>query len=237
MEVACRMAHALRSLAHRFADLSENLLFFWRAFCQPTSDRNGLPSASGGVFSPVSTRLEVAHMTLPTNWKMGSNVRFADIRKRMETATLPEKYELLTFVRVHSARIRPRVSDRWLMSEMVGYLLECAARQPDSDADPDDEDFDSPFDAAGQLVRWFDWYRTSEKDSAKVQAIADRIADCYRNGDDRTRNCVETGFLEHALETPENRPFFQSWADDPQLANALRESMRWGLAHEPKDEG
>jgi hypothetical protein len=118
-------------------------------------------------------------MSLPVHWQTAGNVRFADICKRLEAATLTERYELLTFVRRHCNRIRPRISDDWLMPEM--------------------------------------------------------LADFYRNGNDFCRNCLETGFLEHAMETPVNRPFFQDWASDPILASAFRESLKWGLAHETID--
>ena len=171
-------------------------------------------------------------MPLPIHWQTASNVRFADISKRLETATLIERHELLTFVRLHNARIRPRISDRWLILEMLKYFLECIALGSDSDTDVGEEDFDSPFDAARQLVRWFNWYRNAEKESQSIQNIADSIAEFYRNRNDFCRNCVETRFLKHVLETPENRSFFRGWADDPVLVDAHHESLKWGLAHE-----
>jgi hypothetical protein len=174
-------------------------------------------------------------MPLPIHWQTGGNVRFADICKRLEAATLIERHELLTFVRLHKARIHPHISDRWLILEMLKYFLECIARGNHSETNVEEEDFDSPFDAARQLVRWFNWYRSAEKEGPRVQNVANLIADFYRNGTDQVRNCVETGFLEHALETPENRPYFLSWAHDAVLADAHRESLKWGLAHETKD--
>ena len=171
-------------------------------------------------------------MPLPIHWQTAANVRFADICKRLETATLVERLELLTFVRLHIARIRPRISDRWLILEMLKYFLECIGRAPHSETDTEEEDFDSPFDAARQLVRWFNWYRNVEKEGQRIQNVANLFAEHYRSGTEFSRNCFETGFLEHALETPENRPYFRSWAEDPVLADAHRESLKWGLAHE-----
>lgn len=171
-------------------------------------------------------------MPLPIHWQNAGNVRFAGICDRLETATLIERYELLTFVRLHSARIRPRINDRWLILQMLRYFLDCIARGSDADTGIEDDSFDSPFDAARQLVRWFDWYRNAEKECAKIQKIADIIGDFYRNESEFCRNCVETGFLEHALVNPANRSFFLGWADDPILVDAHRESLKWGLAHE-----
>ena len=94
-------------------------------------------------------------MPLPIHWQTAGNVRFADICKRLETATLIERHELLTFVRLHKARVRPRISDRWLILEMLKYFLECIAHGQHSETDVEEEGLDSPFDAAEQLVRWF----------------------------------------------------------------------------------
>lgn len=118
---------------------------------------------------------------------------------------------------------------------MLKYFLECIAHGQHSETDVEEEGLDSPFDATEQLLRWFNWYRNAEKENPRVQNVANLIADFYRNGTVYCRNCVETGFLEHALETPENRPYFVSWADDPGLADAYSESLKWGLAHETTD--
>jgi hypothetical protein len=175
-------------------------------------------------------------MPLPIHWRTGGNVRFADVSSRLETATLEERHELLTFIRLHSARIRPRVADRWLVAEMMKYFFQCIARDSSDGAGGDDDDIDSPFDAAGQMVRWFNWYRKNEKQVQRIQNIADMIAGFYRDQNDVGRNCLETGFLEHVLEVPENRSFFRGWEDDPVLAEAYRASLKWGLAHETTEE-
>ncbi|MEZ6138676.1 MAG: hypothetical protein R3C53_27645 [Pirellulaceae bacterium] len=173
-------------------------------------------------------------MPLPIHWQTAGNVRFAEVCKRLETASLVERLELLTFVRLLKARIRPRISDRWLVLQMLKYFLECIGRGPQSETatDTEEQDIDSPFDAARQLVRWFDWYRNVEKEGQRIQNVSNLIADFYRSGTEFCRNCVETEFLKHTLKTPENRPYLRNWAEDPVLADAHRESLKWGLAHE-----
>jgi hypothetical protein len=118
---------------------------------------------------------------------------------------------------------------------MLRYFLECIARVRDGDANGDYEDFHSPFEAAGQMVRWFNWYRSNEKENEEIQKVADKIADFYRQSNDFCRNCIETGFLEHVLETLGNRSFFLGWADDPVLADGYNKSLKWGLSHETTD--
>ena len=174
-------------------------------------------------------------MPIPLHWQAGGNVRFADLRQRLDAATLDERRELLTFVRLQRSRIHPRASDSWLMQEMVRYLFLCTSQTIDSTIETDDDDVDTPFEAAGQLVRWFNWYRSVEKDGRRVQAIADSIGDFYRNGNEACRVCVKTGFLEHALECPENRQYFNGWSDDPLLAEAYRESLKRGIAREVQE--
>ena len=174
-------------------------------------------------------------MPIPLHWQAGGDVRFADLRQRFDAATLAERSELLTFVRLHRSRIHPRVSDRWLMPEMVRYLLLCTSQTIDSTIETDNVGVDSPFEAAWQLVRWFNWYWSVERDGRRVQGIADSIGDFYRNGNESCRNCVETGFLKHALAHPENRQYFNGWSDDPLLAEAYRESLKWGIAHEVQE--
>jgi len=174
-------------------------------------------------------------MPIPLHWQAGGDVRFADLRQRFDAATLAERSELLTFVRLHRSRIHPRVSDRWLMPEMVRCLLLCTSQTIDSTIETDNDGVDSPFEAAWQLVRWFNWYRSVERDGRRVQGIADSIGDFYRNGNESCRNCVETGFLKHALAHPENRQYFNGWSDDPLLAEAYRESLKWGIAQEVQE--
>lgn len=59
----------------------------------------------------------------------------------------------------------------------------------------------------------------------------ERITAEFKRGNRIVKNCIETGFLEHVLETPGNRPYFSHWADDPELASAYSEALRWGQAH------
>jgi hypothetical protein len=121
------------------------------------------------------------------------------------------------------------------MPEMARYLLLCTSQKIDSTIETEDDGVDSPFEAAWQLVRWFNWYRSVEKDGRRVQGIADSIGDFYRNGNEACRNCIETGFLEHALAHPKNRQYFNGWSDDRLLADAYRESLKWGIAHEVQE--
>jgi hypothetical protein len=43
------------------------------------------------------------------------------------------------------------------------------------------------------------------------------------------------GALEHILEAPGLRPFFEHWVHDPDLRKAHESALEWGLAHADRD--
>jgi len=61
--------------------------------------------------------------------------------------------------------------------------------------------------------------------------VAARLTQAYLQGDDRTRNRIETGTLEHIFEEPALRAHFDGWRDDPILAEAYACAVAWGDAH------
>lgn len=171
-------------------------------------------------------------MAEPVEWIRAKRVSFGDVRRRLERATLAERAELLEFIRHHSHKIRPEPDTDWIFGQISSYLLDCILRGSVDHSDDYDAVIHSPFEAARELVRWFDWYaRTDDQAPNAVQLFVDRVEAVYRDGDDGTRDCIETGFLEHALELPGNRQFFAHWVHDPLLAESYNEALRWGLAH------
>ena len=166
---------------------------------------------------------------VPAEWHHARRVSFGDIIRRLDGATLPERNAILEFIRANTARIRPSIEDDWLYCSMSDYLLECIALSVD--AHPADDSIHSRFEAAHELVRWFNWIVSRDKRSTGIRKRIDRIAVEFKNGDTSVRNCIETGFLEHILESPGNRPYFSHWKDDEILADSYTEAMRWGEAH------
>jgi len=64
--------------------------------------------------------------------------------------------------------------------------------------------------------------------------LAGRLAIEYKAAEAITRNRIETGALEHALESRVVRPFFDSWGTDPILREAHEHAVAWGMAHPDK---
>jgi hypothetical protein len=65
-----------------------------------------------------------------------------------------------------------------------------------------------------------------------VTEVAGRLAAEYTAADLRTRNRIETGVLEHALESKAVRPFFETWG--PIFREAYAHALAWGLADTEK---
>ena len=166
---------------------------------------------------------------VPDDWRHEKRISFGDIQRKLNGATLPERNVILEFVRSNSNRIRPPLDDDWLFDTMSHYFLDCVARQTAST--PDDSSVHTPFEAAHELVGWFNWIVARNDNRTAIQHRIERIAAAFRNGSRVVQNCLETGFLEHVLETPRNRPYFAHWKDDELLADSYTEALRWGEAH------
>jgi hypothetical protein len=130
-------------------------------------------------------------------------------------------------VREHKARIDPVPDDEWMCNELVGYYLDCIVQSDSSCEMPD-----TPFEAAYALVDIFNWLLVQSSEGRQTAAnIAIRLADLFREGSPEIQNHIETGFLEHVLETPIARPIFGFWSEDSILAESYHAALKWGLAH------
>ena len=124
------------------------------------------------------------------------------------------------------SRIQPEPQMSEHCAFMADYLLECLLTNP-----PADDYLHSGFDAAHELAAWLKHLAKDDAGRGIVADVAHRLATAYRASDARTRNRIETGALEHALESPRVRPFFSAWEADPILREAYGPALQWGLAH------
>lgn len=171
-------------------------------------------------------------MAVPEEWLRSKRVSLGDVRRRLEAATLADRSTLLEFIRRNIGKIRPQPDPGWLYGQMSSYLLQCIIQGSVDHPDARGASVHSPFEAAHELVVWFNWYISDGESAPKaIRLLIDRIEVAFRDGDDRIRNCIETGFLEHVLETPGNRQCFAHWARDLLLSESYTEALRWGVAH------
>jgi hypothetical protein len=171
-------------------------------------------------------------MAIPEEWLCSNRISLGDVRRHLENATPVDRRKLLEFVHRNVRKIRPQPDADWLFGQMSSYLLDCILHGSVDHRDDHDETVHSPFEAAGELVGWFNWWvRNADPDLNTIRCFVSRMEATFRGGDDGIRNCIETGFLEHIFETPENRQHFAHWANDPVLSDSYTEALRWGLTH------
>jgi hypothetical protein len=126
----------------------------------------------------------------------------------------------------HWSRIHPEPSGEQHCRFMADYLIECLLQNPEGD------DFlHGGFDAAHEIAAWLKHLVKTPGGKAVLAEVAGRLALAYKDADPITRNRIETGALEHALESRAVRPFFDSWGTDPILRDAHEQALAWGLAH------
>jgi len=123
-------------------------------------------------------------------------------------------------------RIQPDLGREPTCALIQRYLLGCI-RQGLSDNDEVQE----RYEAAESLHVWFRHLLGMEGTSAVISGAAKAVTDLYLESEDDVRDAIETGFLEHALETVALRPYFQHWASDPRLQSAWNRALEWGKAH------
>jgi hypothetical protein len=124
----------------------------------------------------------------------------------------------------------PRIQPTPQMAEhcefMADYLLDCLL------TDPADDGFThSAFEAGYAIAAWLKHLVNKPEAKSVIEDMALRLGRAYKASDAITRKRIETGALEHALESPGVRPFFSLWATDPVLIDAYEPALQWGLAH------
>ena len=125
------------------------------------------------------------------------------------------------------ARIKPELSMKDQCSFMGTYLLECLK------SNREDEDYvHSGFEAAWELARWLKHLVTIEGTEKIVREVIHDLESLYRDADDKTRNRIETGAIEHIFENRALREHFARWREDPVLKTAYEECLAWGKTHE-----
>ena len=123
-------------------------------------------------------------------------------------------------------RIQPDLGIDATCDLIYRYLLECIRQNVTNDAN-----IQNRFEAAQTLQVWFVHLVQMEGTSAILTRVVRAITDLFLIGDEGIRNAIETGFLEHALETASLQPYFEYWARDARLRPAWERAIEWGKAH------
>jgi hypothetical protein len=70
-----------------------------------------------------------------------------------------------------------------------------------------------------------------EGTSSVLSSAANAVKNLYLESGQEVRDAIETGFLEHALESKALRPYFEDWASDARLQAPWNRALAWGEAH------
>jgi hypothetical protein len=120
-------------------------------------------------------------------------------------------------------RITPSPTGDEQCGFMARYLLRCLVENPQ-----DDDFIHAGFSAGHELAAWLKHLSAIGDMERHIRRVSDGLATAVRHGDAVTRHRIETAVLEHVLEAPELRPFFETWASDPLLAEVHRHALAWG---------
>ena len=109
---------------------------------------------------------------------------------------------------------------------VIQYGLDCI------EANVDDDVILSRFEAADELSRTLKlWVDSPRKYGPSISVLIRNITSLYVKGDNKLRNAIETGFLEHAFEKPEVVGLFAAWERDPILCESFVAAKQWGESH------
>jgi hypothetical protein len=138
--------------------------------------------------------------------------------------TLAKLYRL---TREGCYRIQPELGSDATCALIQRYLLECVRANVQ-----DNDEILNRYEAAQDLHAWFcHLVELDEDHSAILKRAASAITELYLASDDEVRDCIETGFLEHALEQTALRQYFEHWSTDGRLKSAWDRALQWGKAH------
>lgn len=140
-----------------------------------------------------------------------------------ELSTLSKLYRLTNEAYY---RIQPELGMESTCGLIQRYLLGCI-----HEGATDNEDIEERYEAAMSLHVWFRHLLVIEGASTILAGAADAVTKLYLDSEQDVRDAIETGFLEHALETSALRPYFEHWGSDSRLQEAWNRALEWGKVH------
>ena len=102
-------------------------------------------------------------------------------------------------------RIQPELGRGPTCALIQRYLLGCIR-----DGVTDNHEIQERYEAAETLHVWFRHLAGMDRTSEVLTAAANGLMKLYLESGDEVRVAIETGFLEHALETAALRPYFET---------------------------
>jgi hypothetical protein len=113
---------------------------------------------------------------------------------------------------------------------MLGFLIR-SITEPSERAHTDSNVL-SHYEAAHALVAILRNLSDHPQGAEPRHELVERVTQAFLAENQSVRDCIETGFLEHALEYPGLRPLFESWKNHSELRQAHSRALEWGRCHQ-----
>jgi hypothetical protein len=150
-----------------------------------------------------------------------------DIERWIEaTNDLPTLAKLYKITGEGYYRIKPELGRELECKSIQNYLLECIRQDV-----KDNDEIESRYEAAGTLHGWLRQLLESGDCDEVIRRVAHAVTELFLTSGEEVRNAIETGFLEHALESAGLRPYFEHWSQDSRLRDGWDRALEWGKAH------
>jgi len=127
-------------------------------------------------------------------------------------------------------QIRPQ-REVWATAPFVLDFLIGTITDPPARAQTDSNVL-SHYEAAHTLVAILRNLSGHPEGTEPRRELVERITQTFLAGNESVRDCIETGFLEHALEHPDLRPMFERWKNHPEMREPHSRALEWGRSHE-----
>ena len=123
-------------------------------------------------------------------------------------------------------RIQPDLGRDASYALIQQYLLQCIR-----EGVLENDEIQGRYEAAQSLHVWFCHLLETKDTSAVLTAAAAAVTELFLTSGEDVRTAIETGFLEHILETAALRPYFEHWSHDSNLRKVWERALEWGKAH------
>lgn len=150
-------------------------------------------------------------------------IRWINGTPNADLSTLAKLYRL-TDEGYH--RIQPDLGMEPTCALIQRYLLECIRQNV-----IDNDEIQERFEAASSLHIWLRHLLGIEGTSRIIEGAAKAVTNLYIESGEEIRYLIETGFLEHALETAGLRSYFERWASDVRLQSSWKHALAWADDH------
>jgi len=151
----------------------------------------------------------------------------SDVERWIETTNdLPTLAKIYRITGEGYHRIKPELGKELECKSIQNYLLECIRQDI-----KDDDEIESRYEAAGTLHGWLRQLLEARDCDEVIRRTAHAVTELFLTGGEEIRNAIETGFLEHALESRGLRPYFEHWSEDSRLRDTWDRALEWGIAH------